>query len=144
MTAHLLDVNVLIALIDPTHVHHEKAHAWFTMSGKQDWLSSPTTESGVVRIVSHPRYSNAARTPSVVIESLRSLRSVGQHRFAPDSISVLDPEHIVGDALLSSGQVTDSYLIALAANERAALATFDRRIVSTAVRDPRAKVVQIP
>lgn len=144
MTAHLLDVNVLIALIDPTHLHHEKAHGWFGTTGKQEWLSSPMTEAGAVRIVGHPRYSNAAPSPSVVIESLRSLRTVGKHRFVHDSISFLDPEHIVCEALLSSGQVTDSYLIALAAHEGAALATFDRRIVATAVRDPRATVLQIP
>ena len=25
----LLDVNVLVALFDPDHVHHELAHDWF-------------------------------------------------------------------------------------------------------------------
>jgi hypothetical protein len=29
VTAFLLDVDVLIALIDRAHVHHDAAHAWF-------------------------------------------------------------------------------------------------------------------
>jgi uncharacterized protein len=28
----LLDVNVLVALFDPDHVHHEAAHRWFAAS----------------------------------------------------------------------------------------------------------------
>ena len=38
MTRHLLDVNAIIALIDPLHVHHERAHAWFAArpSGTED------------------------------------------------------------------------------------------------------------
>src|ERR1019366_12587 len=30
----LLDVNVLVALFDPAHVHHEAAHAWFVLNRK--------------------------------------------------------------------------------------------------------------
>lgn len=61
MSGCLLDVNVVIALIDPSHVHHDRAHAWFGATGKEDWLSCPTTQNGAVRIVSHPRYSNTDR-----------------------------------------------------------------------------------
>jgi uncharacterized protein len=33
MTTFLPDVNVLIALIDPTHTQHETAHEWFALHG---------------------------------------------------------------------------------------------------------------
>jgi hypothetical protein len=33
----LLDVNVLIALIDPTHVSHGDAHRWFGQEGATEW-----------------------------------------------------------------------------------------------------------
>jgi predicted nucleic acid-binding protein len=33
LSAYLLDVNVLIALIDPAHVHHDTAHTWFKSRG---------------------------------------------------------------------------------------------------------------
>jgi predicted nucleic acid-binding protein len=30
VSAYLLDVNLLLALSDPLHVHHELAHGWFS------------------------------------------------------------------------------------------------------------------
>jgi len=34
----LLDVNVLIALIDPAHIQHDAAHEWFTTQGAKHGL----------------------------------------------------------------------------------------------------------
>jgi uncharacterized protein len=143
VSAYLLDINVVIALIDPSHVHHDRAHEWFDATGKQDWLSCPLIENGAVRIVSHPRYSNS-QPPATVVESLRSLTATGRHRFIPDTVSLLDPETANCDALLSSGQITDTYLLALAANSGAHLATFDTRLVTTAVPDAAGRLTFIP
>jgi hypothetical protein len=33
VTTYLLDVNLLLALSDPMHVHHEVAHRWFADAG---------------------------------------------------------------------------------------------------------------
>ena len=68
-----------------------------------------------------------------MVESLRSLLAIGNHRFLPDRISLLDSALIAADALLSSSQITDSYLAALAADAGAQLATFDGHITTTAV-----------
>lgn len=144
MTAHLLDVNALIALLDPTHVHHDRAHAWFAKTGRRDWLSCPTTQNGVVRIVSHPKYSNAVPTPGVAIESLSSLVAVGNHRFVPDRLSLLDAAEFDRDAFTASGQLTDSYLLGLAKAEGAKLATLDTRLSTAAVTDGDAIVLHIP
>lgn len=144
MSGFLLDVNVLIALIDPSHVHHDRAHRWFRRAGRKDWLSCPTTQNGVVRIVSNPKYPNS-QTPGVVIDSLRSLLATGKHRFATDRISMLDDRYVDAECLLSSAQVTDTYLIAIARSHRAQLATLDARIVTSAVRHAEsADVLQIP
>jgi hypothetical protein len=37
VTVYLLDVNLLLALSDPMHVHHEIAHRWFADTGGQAW-----------------------------------------------------------------------------------------------------------
>ena len=37
----LLDVNVLIALIDPAHIQHDAAHEWFAAYGQQSWATCP-------------------------------------------------------------------------------------------------------
>ena len=34
-TTVLLDVNVLIALVDPAHVQHDQAHEWFSRTGRK-------------------------------------------------------------------------------------------------------------
>ena len=41
MSAYLLDVNVLIALLDPAHVNHEAAHHWFGKTRKHRWATCP-------------------------------------------------------------------------------------------------------
>ena len=142
MSAFLLDVNALIALLDPTHAHHHRAHAWFAGPGKDDWISSPTTQNGTVRVVSHPKYSNA-QPVAVVLESLESLTRVGNHRFVPDTVSLLGAG-VVRANLLSSAQVTDTYLVRLAVSLGARLATFDARIVTTAVHDAEGAVFLVP
>ncbi|MDO9124550.1 MAG: VapC toxin family PIN domain ribonuclease, partial [Deltaproteobacteria bacterium] len=58
MTTYLLDVNLLLALSDPMHIHHELAHRWFAEKGHQAWATCPLTENGFIRIASHPNYPN--------------------------------------------------------------------------------------
>ena len=131
----LLDVNVLIALIDPAHVHHDAAHEWFADHGRQAWATCPLTENGVLRIVGHVRYPNSPGTPAAVAQLMVDMRALPGHAFWPDDISLLDAEKLDLTRLLSSGQVTDSYLLALAAAHGGQLATFDRRLVTDAVRN---------
>ena len=64
---------------------------------------------------------------------MTTLRSLPGHVFWPDDISLLDTERIDAARLLSSGQVTDSYLLALACAHDGQLASFDRRLVTDAV-----------
>jgi predicted nucleic acid-binding protein len=73
----LLDANVLIALIDPRHVHHESCHRWFSSRGEAPWASCVITQNAVLRIVGHPRYPNSPGSPAVVsriLEELERLR----------------------------------------------------------------------
>lgn len=130
----LLDVNVLIALIDPAHVQHDAAHQWFVALGRRAWATCPLTENGVLRIVGHTRYPNSPGTSADVAQLMRGLRALPGHAFWPDNISLLDAGKIDTERLLTSGQVTDSYLLALACANNGQLATFDRRLVTDAVR----------
>ena len=133
MTRFLLDVNVLIALIDPGHVQHDAAHEWFDKSGKKAWATCPLTENGMLRIVGHARYPNSPGTPAAVAELMATFLAHPGHDFWPDSITLLDRQHVDAARLLDSAQVTDSYLLALAASQGGRLATFDRKIVTDAV-----------
>jgi len=134
MTRYLLDVNVLIALIDPAHVRHDRAHDWFRAMGKKAWATCPLTENGVLRIVGHPRYPNSPGTPAAVAELFAVLRALGGHRFWPDDVTLFDSRRIDSTRLLDSGQVTDTYLLALAQAHGGKFATFDHHLVTDAVR----------
>lgn len=133
MTRYLLDVNVLIALIDPAHVQHDRAHDWFAVKGRKAWATCPLSENGVVRVVGHARYPNSPGTPAAVAELVAILRSLGGHEFWPDDITLFDSKRIDATRLLDSGQVTDTYLLALALAHGGQLATFDRHLVTDAV-----------
>ena len=133
-TRYLLDVNVLIALIDPKHTQHDVAHEWFAAHGHHAWATCPITENGVARIVGHPRYPNSPGTPAEVAKLVVGLRALPGHVFWGDSISLFDGARIDTEYLLTSAQITDSYLLALASANGGQLATLDRRLISTAVR----------
>lgn len=142
MSRHLLDVNAILALIDPAHVHHERAHRWFVDKAADGWDSCPITENGALRVMSNPRYPNS-QPMSTILASMASLFEVGVHRFVPDSISLFD-DVVDSSRLLSSGQVTDSYLLALAVHHGSKLATFDTKIVTETVPGGSSALTQIP
>ena len=65
MTTVLLDVNLLIALVDPAHALHDAAHVWFAQQGRVSWAPCPITENGLLRIVGNPRYPTA-KSPTAI------------------------------------------------------------------------------
>lgn len=132
MTGALLDINVLIALVDATHVDHDRAEAWFGAHADSGWATCPITENGTVRVVSSTAY-RAAVSVSEARRVLAETRSVGTHRFWPCDISLLDDSVVSGDRLHGSKQVTDAYLVALAVAHRAVFVTFDRSVARSAV-----------
>ena len=134
MTTFLIDVSALIALIDPGQVHHDVAHDWFAREGRLSWATCPMAESGVLQIVGHPRYPNSPGSPVAVTQLMEKLRALPGHVFWPDDISLLDAERVDATRLLTSAQVTDSYLLALACARGGRLASFDWRLVANAVR----------
>jgi uncharacterized protein len=140
----LLDVNVLIALVDPAHVAHDAAHAWFAAGGSAGWATCPTTENGLLRIVGNPKYPGSPGSPAAVAPILEGLRRHAGHRFWPDGISLMDAPGVSAARILTPGQMTDTYLLALARARSGKLATFDRRLNPAAVADGAAALHLIP
>jgi uncharacterized protein len=133
VTTFLLDVNVLIALVDPLHVQHDQAHDWFSRTGKRSFATCPITENGLLRIIGHPKYPNSPGPPSEVARVLTAMRALPGHRFWPDDISIADGSHIDTTLLTSHSRVTDTYLLALAAAHGGRLASMDHRLAIDAV-----------
>ena len=128
----LLDVNVLVALLDAGHLHHAAATHWLAAHTKSGWASCPLTQNGCLRILSLSSYPNAQPT-ALVAERLARAMASGSHAFWPDSVSLLEPGVLRWDRVLTSRQVTDTYLLALAAARGGRLVTFDRGISTEAV-----------
>ena len=131
MTTYLLDVNLLLALSDPMHVHHQPAHAWFAETGAQAWATCPVTENGFVRIASHPRYPNRPGDEAAVLGILRQFCAIEGHRFWSEDISIRDL--IRPGGIVTHAQITDIFLLGLAVHNAGKLATLDRRLPFTAV-----------
>ncbi len=136
----LLDVNVLIALFDQDHVFHERAHQWLETMAGHGIATCPLTENGVVRVISHPKYSHALRlAPGEVIRRLGQFCAAQDHAFWPDDVTLRDVRMFQTDTILGSRQVTDVYLLGLAVKHAGQLVTFDEGIALKAVRDAKAK-----
>lgn len=131
----LLDVNVLIALFDPDHLHHESAHRWFAAHRTTGWATCPLTENGLVRIVSNPAYSPIAERPATLASRLRAFCESGDHRFWPDDVSLRDGTLFTLE--IGHRKLTDTYLLGLAVRHAGRLATFDRAITVRSVRGAR-------
>ena len=135
----LLDVNVIIALFDPDHVFHERAHFWWQANTESGWASCPLTENGVVRVMSNPNYSGKTRfTPGDLITRLREFAEQTDHEFWADDISLRNEKIFAKDRIHGSRQLTDIYLLALSAKHRGRLVTFDQGIPLSAVKGARA------
>jgi uncharacterized protein len=136
----LLDINVVIALLDPDHTFQERAHQWLSMNGDSGWASCPLTENGIVRIMSAPGYSGKMRfTPKDMIGRLRDFIDKSDHEFWLDEISLLDEKIFAADRIHTPKKITDLYLLALATNNNGRLVTFDQGIHLSAVTGAKAE-----
>jgi len=142
LTTYLLDTNVLLALAHPRHIHFGSARSWFTNAGRADWTTCPITENGFLRIASQPTYPNRPGDSSAVRVILSRLRSAPGWHFWADDVSLLDV--IDPDTTIPHSQITDLYLLGLAAHKGGKLATLDSRINASAVRGGRQALFVIP
>ncbi len=130
----LLDVNVLLALVDPDHVHHDLAHDWFAGQRPHGWATCPLTETAFVRVLSHRRYGAGLR-PADAVAALAAFKASGQHHFWSDTVSLTDEALFRADRIPTARYVTGAYLLALARKRLGVLATFDAAVPITAVDD---------
>jgi toxin-antitoxin system PIN domain toxin len=129
----LLDVNLLVALFDGDHVHHEIAHDWFADHRAGGWATCSITETGIVRVLAATRGGAALMRPAELVERLQHFCSSGHHIFWPHSVSLRDENVFRPSFVRGHSQITDIYLLGLAVRMGGCLATFDRTIPLGAV-----------
>ena len=127
---YLLDVNLLIALLWPTHEAHAKAQRWFAQNAHHGWATCATTEMGFVRIVSNRSFARPSTSPTDALKVLGGTLDHPSHRFWTEDIGVLDAVAFCGKRLIGHQQVTDAYLLGLAIHKKGKLATLDASVPS--------------
>jgi uncharacterized protein len=120
--AHLLDGNVLVALVAATHVHHAQAQRWFAASSCP-FATCPITQGTLLRLLI--RLGDVA--PQTAASVLSHLVAHPRHRFWPDALGYPD---ISWRGVMGHRQVTDAYLVALAKHNGGRIVSFDRGLVA--------------
>ena len=139
----LLDVNLLVALFDPDHVHHEAAHDWFADEETSGWATCPVTENGFVRVIANPAYGLEGMRADAVAGRLRRFAAGKHHHFWQDAVSLCDEAVFNLPAASGHRQLTDVYLLGLAVKMKGCLVTFDRGIPLKAVKGARQDHLQV-
>jgi toxin-antitoxin system PIN domain toxin len=139
----LLDVNVLIALFTPEHVHHEIAHDWFADHDANGWATCAVTENGFIRVITQLPHADGDLRPEAAVEHLRRFRASKTHHFWPGRVSLTDSRVFKTAYIRSHRQITDVYLLGLAVAMGGCLATFDGSIPLKAVIGAKADHLQV-
>lgn len=131
----LLDVNLLVSMAWPNHVHHTPATTWFRRRAGQPWATTPMTEAGFVRVSSNTAAIPGAVTPTEALALLGQMSDVPGHHFLPDDVRGVVGEHLDAERISTHVHVTDAHLLAVARRHGAKLATFDRGLAALAGGD---------
>jgi hypothetical protein len=130
----LLDINVLLAIAWPQHIHHARVKRWLlsqTARGKLSIATCPITQLGFLRISMNIKgYAADFESALSLLTSLVHHKTF-EHSFWMDDFSMLSGRF---KRNLGPNQLTDAYLAALAENRHnSTLATLDTGINGTGV-----------
>lgn len=140
-TLYLLDVNVLVALSWPNHLHHARASAWWSQI--EAWATTPVTEAAFLRLSINPAVVGQGVSFAEASAMLTAIRATPGHVFLDDDSSLARP-HFDVSRIATPGQITDAHLVNLAAGSGAVLATLDAGIPSMLSPADRRHVVVLP
>jgi toxin-antitoxin system PIN domain toxin len=138
----LLDVNVLVALGWVSHPFHtlvtermERQHG--------PWYTCTVTQLGFVRLSANPAVTKAVVTASQAARLLARITRDSHHKFLSDMIPVEASAPMAAfDRVIGPQQVTDAYLLALAAQNGASFLTLDARITNLAANVAELEVLR--
>ena len=135
MSVSLLDVNVLLALAWPNHVHHGAAHRWFADNRAEGWATCPLTQLGFARLGMQPAVVKIPILFGDVMEALAQMTANRAHRFWPLESGLGGIRDEIRARIAGHHQLTDAVLLDLAIRRQGRLATFDRRILGLLAPD---------
>ena len=126
---YLLDVNVLVALLDEDHIHHELASEWFDTRDLQ-WALCPFSEAGFLRYMTRPKTGDMS-----VEEATRMLAGLAEqpgYHYQPITADWSALSSPFFKRVFGHNQITDAFLLGMAIQEELVLATFDKAMLHLA------------
>jgi predicted nucleic acid-binding protein len=127
---YLPDVNVLIAMSDPSHVSHSVAVVWHRSIGAATFCLCPITEAGFVRLMVTPSVGGLSMSDAILLlHEIAALPNVSHLPVSPSWLELIQP---LAPRLQGYRQVTDALLLGLAIRANAILVTLDRSIQALA------------
>jgi toxin-antitoxin system PIN domain toxin len=141
MNRHLLDVNVLLALVWPRHESHQAARAWFGNSGHRAWATNPLTQLGVLRLLTNPAVTQGAFSAAAALEVVKAATRHEGHEFWPLNRDAAFCLNAVAGRLTGHRQWTDALLLWHVKERDGVLATFDSGVKALAGRDAGGRVL---
>ena len=140
----LLDINVLIALAWPNHVHHAAARAWFEERRQDGWATCTLTEAGFIRLSCNPAVVRHTVTPLDAIAVLEKLTGLASHLFWPLDRSIVQLPEAISARIQGYRQITDAVLLATAMRYDGQLATLDASLEGLVAESNRRFLCVIP
>lgn len=138
----LMDVNALVALCLTSHQHHRAAHAHLAgLKGR--WATCPTTEAGLFRLLLNPAVTGTPTTHATVAAVIAGFGQDPRWQRVTDDATLAEPL-VNPTVLMGHQQVTDLWLVNLAARHSLVLATFDAAIPTWLAPADRRHVHVIP
>jgi uncharacterized protein len=137
----LADVNVLLALLWPLHVHHAAAQAWFAAQGHRGWATNSITQLGVLRLLTNPAITKDAVHASGALAALTDATQHPGHEFWPLDQPPTTTLPSSTTALTGHSQWTDALLLRHAVERNGKLVTFDGGLSAIAGKESAAHLL---
>jgi hypothetical protein len=126
----LLDVNVLLALLWPSHTFHVLVRPWFERNRAFGWATCPITEAGFVRVFSQPAIVNFTVSVRAAMDLLVLNCREPDHFFWPNEQALSDLLPEIQKRLVGHQQLTNAILVDLAIRRGGRFVTLDRRVTN--------------
>lgn len=137
MTATLVDVNVVFAILVVGHAHHQPAWRWWERQLDDSVVSCLLTRLGVLRLLTNSNaMAGSPVTPEKALESWDLFSNDPRCTWKdPDSRHEAPFRSFVAGRQASPNLWTDAWLAALAESQRLRLASFDGDFHSFRLKD---------
>jgi toxin-antitoxin system PIN domain toxin len=141
----LLDVNVLLAMLWPTHRSFRPASEWFARHHRGGWATCPMSQAGFVRIYSQKIITGLDISPREAVHVLeQNCVAARSHVFWTHEVSVFDILPEIRTRLVGHKQLTDAILLDLAIRNRGRLVTLDQRVRNLLpAASPRQSAIEV-